>query len=572
MNHLATPAVLSFSVALLVGASASAQQFQQETTTRFPVQTLYSNQVTSADIDDDGDLDLIFADGQSYSSQGAALKPRIYINDGLGFFSDQTDARAPGISGWFRGVEAGDADGDGDLDLILAQDFNKQPLLLINTGGGNFINDTAARLPALTMSSARAQFGDVDNDGDLDLFFCNSGATNRFGSGQPRLFLNNGSGVFSNVTATNIPAGNISDQQDCIFGDVDGDLDLDIHIASRAGAAKLWLNNGAGVFTNSTFPTGGSSYSYDFGDIDGDGDLDMLSINGGSDQLLQNNMPGAWTNISSEISPNTAIDDNDSKFFDYDNDGDLDYIVGSLGSGERVYRNNGGVAADPGALFTQVANGAAGVIPNVADATIDIEVADYNGDGRIDIVTAQGESGNFQNRIYMNITGSPDSIAPKFAKVEVVPNGLPGGTPAPHVVRAVIFDNHTSDRGFYPEEITLTYSTSVNCLTLSTSVPMKWMGNSMWRGVIPAMPAGATVSYSVTALDRANNLGGSTIGSFVEAGVAPLTGDINGDGLVDGTDLALVLGNWNSSGVGDLDCSGVVDGTDLAIVLGNWAP
>lgn len=569
MHRPTTLVVLSIPALLLV-TGASAQQFQQQTSTRFPTQALYSNQITSADIDNDGDLDIIFADGQGYNAQGTALKPRFYINDGAGFFTDQTDARAPGVQGWFRGVEAGDVNGDGWLDLVLAQDFNKQPKLLMNDGTGNFIDATASRLPALLMSSARAQFADVDNDGDLDLFFCNSGATNRFGSGQPRLFLNDGTGFFTNVTATNIPAGNISDQQDCIFADVDGDLDLDVHVGSRAGASKLWLNNGNGVFTNSIIPGGGSTYSYDFGDIDGDGDMDLISIQGSADLLLQNNMPAAWTTISTEISPNTAIDDNDSKFFDYDNDGDLDYIVGSLGSGERVYRNNGGVASDPGALFTQVANGVSGVIPNVSDATLDVEVADYDGDGRLDIVTAQGESGAFQNKIYMNVSGPIDTIAPKVVRTTNIPDGDPEGSGGVHVVRAMIFDSHTSDRGPYQLTATLHYATLADCGATEGAIEMQWVGNSMWRGVIPAMPKGATVSYSVSAVDFAGNEGFGTDLEFVEAGQPPIPGDINGDDLVNGSDLALVLGNWGGTGIGDLDCDGTVSGTDIAIVLGNW--
>ncbi|MBL9119499.1 MAG: VCBS repeat-containing protein [Phycisphaerae bacterium] len=570
MYHRLRLATLAAPAFLLVTA-ASAQQLQQQTPTRFPTQAFYSNQLTSADIDNDGDLDIIFADGQGYSSQGAALKPRIYVNNGAGFFTDQTDARAPGVTGWFRGVEAGDIDRDGDLDLVLAQDFNKQPLLLINDGAGAFADETATRLPALTMSSARAQFGDVDNDGDLDLFFCNSGATNRFGSGQPRLFLNDGTGVFTNVTATNIPAGNIVDQQDCIFADVDGDLDLDIHIGSRAGASKLWLNDGSGVFTNSTIPGGGATYSYDFGDVDNDGDMDLISIQGSADILLENNMPAAWTTISSEISPNTAIDDNDSKFFDFDNDGDLDCIVGSLGAGERVYRNNGGVASDRGALFTQVTNGATGIMPNVGDATLDIEVADYTGDGRLDVVTAQGESGNFQNRIYVNVTGPADSIAPNIVNVTFVADGDPTGSPAPHVVRTVIFDSHTCDRGPYQITATLHYAANGSCGTVKGSVVMDWVGNSMWRGIIPAMPAGAIVTYSVSAVDFAGNAGSSAEIEFTEAGVASILGDLTGDGIIDGGDLAVLLGNWDNPGLGDLDCDGTVTGADLSILLGAWS-
>jgi hypothetical protein len=154
--HIRTFATAATALLGIAGIAA-AQQFTQQTASLFPVQTEYSNQITSLDIDADGDLDLLFANGQGYSSQGAALKPRIYvnrINEATAKFVDETDARVPGVTGWFRGIEAGDCDGDGDWDLVLANDFNKQPLLLINDGSGNFANETAARLPVLTMSAA----------------------------------------------------------------------------------------------------------------------------------------------------------------------------------------------------------------------------------------------------------------------------------------------------------------------------------------------------------------------------------------------------------------------------------
>ena len=214
---------------------ASAQQFVDETSTRFPNFSTYSNQATLCDIDNDGDLDVLFADGQGYSSQGTALRPRVLINNGQGVFADESVSRTDGVTGWFRGVECGDIDRDGDWDIILANDFYKSPVLLVNNGFGFFTNESG-RLPSARLSSARAQFGDVDNDGYLDLLFCHSGTSSRFGSnGIPRLYLNDGEGNFTDVTATQTPNVIVQDQQDCIFGDIDGDHDLDIHISTRNG-------------------------------------------------------------------------------------------------------------------------------------------------------------------------------------------------------------------------------------------------------------------------------------------------------------------------------------------------
>jgi len=66
--------------------------------------------------------------------------------------------------------------------------------------------------------------------------------------------------------------------------------------------------------------------------------------------------------------------------------------------------------------------------------------------------------------------------------------------------------------------------------------------------------------------------GGVPIASVerLDTRVSTLPGDVNGDGIVNGADLAVVLGNWGQGGVGDINDDGIVDGADLAIVLGNW--
>ena len=61
-------------VALVASHAASAQQFVRETTTRFPTQAEYTNQLSFCDVDRDGDLDIAWANGQGYSSLGALLQ------------------------------------------------------------------------------------------------------------------------------------------------------------------------------------------------------------------------------------------------------------------------------------------------------------------------------------------------------------------------------------------------------------------------------------------------------------------------------------------------------------------
>lgn len=557
--------ILPLSIAAVSAPAAFAQiQFVDSTAGRIPTQAYYTNQLSLCDIDADGDLDFVTADGQGYSTAGTALAPRVYINNGSGTFADETTARIGTTTGWFRGAEFGDIDRDGDWDLLLAQDFQKPALLFLNNGLGYFANVSATRMPAINLTSSRGQFGDIDNDGDLDIALTHSGGTSHFGAGaQMKIYVNDGTGHFADQTAARIPAGNVAQQMDVLFLDVDGDLDLDIHLGTRStgtSSSKLYKNDGSGVFTSVTMPQDNTAYSYDAGDIDGDGDLDLLGANAGpsNQELLLRNADGlgvTWTNISTNISPNPSVDDNDSKFFDIDNDGDLDMIIAVLGGAERVYRNSGTGA------FTQVT----GIITSVSDSSLDVKVADVDNDGDFDVLTGQGESGAFQNRLYLN-NGPADSIAPAIIRTE---QAVAGSEPISHSVRVEIHDQMTSDRGFHDRGVELVYSVNKGA---EQSVPMVWHGNNMWRGIIPPQAPEANVAYFVRAHDWNHNVGVGATLTYVEGGTAQPSPDINGDGEVDGADLAEVLSNWGAAHPpADLDLSGEVDGGDLTILLGAWS-
>jgi hypothetical protein len=573
----AVRAAVAAATCLVLGPAALGQQFQNQTSTRFPTQptTEWTNQLSIVDVDLDGDLDIAFANGGNFSSPGLPQPVRLYINDGAGFFTDESAERV-GVSGIYRGVEFGDISNNGAPDMALAPDFNGRPRLLINDGKGFFADESIARLPVTFMSSSRVQFADVDNDGDLDLFFVNGGSTNRFGCGPSILFINDGNGVFTNESATRLPPGNVCEPMDAIFGDLNGNFELDIRIGARgSNNSKLYVNNGAGVFIDqsATVPADGTCYSYDLGDINGNGMLDMFGANGGpgnTDILIRNNGDGTWTNISSQISPNPNVDDNDSKFFDYDNDGDLDLIVARLGgTAERIYNNNGA------GVFTEVI----GLITAVTDSTLDIGVGDLTGDGRLDIVTAQGESGiPYTNKVYIN-TGPVDTIPPNVVRTEQ--HADTDDVKGPYVVRAFITDGMTSDRNFFDKGVHLNFAYDGGPVQ---QVAMRYSGGTIYRGEIPA-PApggftsglGVTIEYFVTARDFANNLGSGETLAFTVKVKGGIPGDLDGDGDVDVFDLLILLGAWGpcddpapGSCPADLDGSGGVDVFDLLILLGNW--
>ncbi len=243
-----------------------------------------TNGVAVLDINQDGHPDLVLA------SNGPDA---ILINDGNGRFRDESAMRLPPDNDTTQDVTAGDVNGDGHPDLVFANEG--QSRVLINDGTGIFSNEGG--LPEGTYESREAVLGDVDGDGDLDLFLSNVAAFMRGADPQNRLFLNDGGGNFSDVTAERLP-----EDRDLSFvaamHDVDGDGDLDIltgntNSLSRAGSVpvRVYLNNGAGAFVvgEGILPPSarGNAFGIEAADFDGDGMVDLyLALRYGQDRLL----------------------------------------------------------------------------------------------------------------------------------------------------------------------------------------------------------------------------------------------------------------------------------------------
>ena len=562
---------------LLVGADVGAQQFLESSTGRLPIFNEYSSQVAIADVDGDGDLDLCFANGRGFSSASLQERVRLLINDGNAFFVDESAARLGNLIGYGRDVEFGDVDGDGDLDLAVANDFLTPQKLLINDGTGFFTDESAARIPQFAMSSSHCSFGDVDDDGDLDLWYTRGGSS-RFGSGQAQLWINDGSGFYSDQTAQRLPQQLVSAPMDCIFGDLDGDLDLDMIEGHRSGNSKLYINEG-GFFTDTTagnLPPDSNTYSYDLGDLDGDGDLDVFGANSGvgsREAVFQNDGNATFTNVTTTVLPNSSnpnIDDNDSKFLDYDNDGDMDVTICAIGGPERMLRNNGS------GFLTLVT----GVISSISDSSLDVEMGDLDADGDLDMVTAQGESGAFRNRLYLN-QGPADTRAPNIVQWEELGDVDVGA--GPRRVRVVLSDNMSSDRGAFYQSVLVQWSDGGPF----ESVSMTWAGHELYRGVIPDPGTTATIEYRISATDFAGNTAISDTRSYF-IGTPPALFrrcDINDDGSHNIADavagLVYLFGSGTAPGCLDtLDCnddgsndiSDVVSLLDYLFQAGNQPP
>lgn len=269
-----TTALLAAAVMMALAAPAVAQLQFEELAKRGLPATNAGNTTAMAlgDVDGDGDIDLVAGDNGQQS--------RLYLNNGTGTFTDATATRMPLGNYRTQSQALGDVDGDGDLDLVVGN-YNDQSRLYLNNGNGTFTDGTVARLPVGVYRTGSLQLGDVDGDGDLDLVVGNSGQQTSL------LYLNNGSGTFTDATATRMPAST-SNSSLQVLGDVDGDGDLDL---VGGGLLRLHLNNGNGAFTDVTptrMPVTNTGGSFALGDVDGDGDLDMTFSAWGQDHLYQN--------------------------------------------------------------------------------------------------------------------------------------------------------------------------------------------------------------------------------------------------------------------------------------------
>lgn len=429
MSRLSLPCLAALG---LFAAAANAQQFTYNAAA-LPAQNIWTDGVEFADVDKDGDLDILFANGSTYGA-GGAQPQHLFLNNGAGsFVAAHANLNVANFNA--KMVIAEDFDNDGDSDLMYAPESafpgpTTKPRLLINNGAGIFA-DMSVNLPNINMASFCVCAGDVDNDGDLDVVFTD-GATFGGVATQARLYLNNGAAVFTDVTAAQMPA-DLYNAQDVTLFDFDGDADVDIALSGKGGAtqARLYLNNGSGTFAVNTAMNGlgsGNTYEIDHSDLDGDGDMDALvqSSSGLSEGWARNDGPGIAMPEFTLPAPN-GNDDNEMAGVDYDDDGDLDIFVASLASTEKAYRNNGN------ATFTSVTTAA---IQAQSDSSLDFGFADLNGDCDYDMVTGQGESGNFTNKVYVNNGPATDTRAPVQMK-----NFVPGAIGA----SSTIFRTHLRD-------------------------------------------------------------------------------------------------------------------------------
>lgn len=332
--------------------------------------------IESADLDNDGDMDIVIAN--EYQTN------RLLLNDGNGLFTNAT-GRIPVKNLDSEDIALTDLNGDGWLDIVFATEDHRIHEMYLNDSTGSFLIDISDRLPNSTANSVLAE--DINGDSIPDLIFGNANPNDT--PGQNFILINDGNAGFTDETSTRLPA-ELDVTQDLKMGDLDGDGDKDMVVGNEDGN-KILINNGSGIFTNESgarLPASNveETRKVTLADVDGDGDLDIYFSNvvfqagqNRQDRLLINNGSGVFTDETFLRIPQINHNTLDAIFVDMDFDSDLDYFtVSSFTSQEmRAFENDGdGIFAEVTSIVLP---------PGITGPGIGLKADYYNNDNLLDI-------------------------------------------------------------------------------------------------------------------------------------------------------------------------------------------
>lgn len=371
------------------------------------------------DFDGDGLIDIMV------SSWGLDNQLHYFKNMGNRGFEDRTEsANLTGITGGLNMVH-GDYDNDGWVDVFVlrggwfGEDGNHPNSLLKNNGDGTFTDVTISTNIYSEHPTQTASWGDFNNDGWLDLFIGNESAE---GSNHiSELYQNNGDGTFSDVAqAHDINA--IGFIKAVIWGDINNDGFLDLYI-SRLGEPNLLFQN-SGPENNYHFKEISkksgvteplNSFPAWFWDFNNDGWEDIwvsgydnssghvamdylgLKHDGESPRLYQNNKDGTFTDVTKKANLDHPLLTMGSNFGDLNNDGFLDFYAGTGDPDYRSIQPNRMFLNNRGESFDDVTfHGRFGHLQKGHG----VSFADFDRDGDLDIHAVMG--GAYEGSVYQN--------------------------------------------------------------------------------------------------------------------------------------------------------------------------
>jgi len=380
------------------------QQFQKLASSPITEDGGDSRAVNLIDYDNDGDLDLYITNGPSagqnnffYENQGSELFIKI---DSLSITSDLMPSDG---SSW------GDINNDGLLDLFVANWYGKNNLLYLNNGDKTFFEFIESPIHTDGGFSETGAWGDYNNDGYLDLVVANSdGDLNNFA------YSNNSDESFSKINDNLITTGS-SASRNIDWADYDNDGDIDLFVANENNQKNnLFINDNNGNFTEISegpFLTDrGNSFGSSWGDYDNDGDLDLFVANWSNQNnfLYRNNGDGTFESITTGIVVNDKGFSIGTGWGDIDNDGDLDLFVANgfstVETNNFLYLNNGD------GTFKKDTS----IVTSDGGWTYGSSFGDINRDGYLDLVVAKCFNANENNSVFLNSGGSNHWITLKM--------------------------------------------------------------------------------------------------------------------------------------------------------------
>jgi len=237
-----------------------------------PNSGFFVQNLTCADFNNDGWIDVFACDDNAQS--------HIFLNDGLGGLVESAttinfNVTSSDDSGNYGSVWT-DFDNDGDLDLYIAKcrqgvtsptDPRRINVMFVNDGNNNFTENAAAYGINVGWQSWTASFGDIDNDGDLDLLLTNHDY-------ESQILENDGTGHYTDITAsTGFDITDITPIQS-VMEDFDNDGYVDLFITGST--SRYYHNNGNKTFTKveALFNTN-KMESFAIGDLNHDGKIDI---------------------------------------------------------------------------------------------------------------------------------------------------------------------------------------------------------------------------------------------------------------------------------------------------------